>query len=208
MNAEEIQQIQDAACRIKPAAGIINRDTDGNNVARGSWETTYLHTGGQVFDLLPELMGKIRRAVYEIDQEHWGLLTDLAEDEVNVRCVEYHEYYDKGRLRHLKHHDTGSLITVDFMLSAATDFVGGDFQTLEADGSLLKHSFEQGDLTAFVSHKFHAVGPIDSGRRNVMIVEFWRGPQRQCAHRCLCQTGECKYTFHASYRDRMLLAHR
>ena len=36
----------------------------------------------------------------------------------------------------------------------------------------------------FVSHKYHCVGRVRSGRRNVMVLEFWYGPERQCSHRC------------------------
>ena len=46
---------------------------------------------------------------------------------------EFHEYFEKGRLQHTTHHDTGSLLTMDVMLSSTAEFEGGQFQTLEAD---------------------------------------------------------------------------
>ena len=49
---------------------------------------------------------------------------------------------------------------------------------------LKKHEFKQGDALVFVSHKPHCVGQVRSGRRNVMVLEFWYGPERQCPHRC------------------------
>mmetsp|Transcript_624 Transcript_624/g.1028 ORF Transcript_624/g.1028 Transcript_624/m.1028 type:complete len:175 (-) Transcript_624:473-997(-) len=70
------------------------------------------------------------------------------------------------------------------MLTEEGAFEGGDLQTEEADGTLKKHEFKQGDALVFVSHKYHCVGRVRSGRRNVMVLEFWYGPERQCPHRC------------------------
>ena len=54
-----------------------------------------------------------------------------------------------------KHHDYGSLLTMDVLLSDPSDFSGGAFCTLEPDGHMQTHSFEQGDLLIFQSHKYH-----------------------------------------------------
>jgi hypothetical protein len=50
-----------------------------------------------------------------------------------------------------EHFDGGSLITMDVMLAdpAGGDFKGGDFTTYEADGTMLRHPFEKGDLLIF-----------------------------------------------------------
>jgi hypothetical protein len=37
---------------------------------------------------------------------------------------------------------------------------------------------------AFFSHKFHCVDQVTKGTRRVLVVEFWRGPERSCPHRC------------------------
>lgn len=43
------------------------------------------------------------------------------------------------------------------MLSApGVDYEGGTFTTLESDGRLQEHAFEQGDLLIFQSHKYHS----------------------------------------------------
>ena len=58
----------------------------------------------------------------------------------------------------------------------------------------------------FVSHKYHCVGPVDRGTRCVLIVEFWAGPPKCCAHRCLCADAnfECPYDFRTYIRESMM----
>lgn len=73
------------------------------------------------------------------------------------------------------------------------DFEGGAFQTLEADGNLLVHEFEQGDATVFVSHKYHCVAPVTSGTRRVCVFELWQGDERRCGHRCKKHFGVCPF---------------
>ena len=46
------------------------------------------------------------------------------------------------------------------MLSGRSEYEGGTFQTLEADGELLPHEFDQGDALVFVSHKPHCVSRV------------------------------------------------
>jgi hypothetical protein len=33
--------------------------------------------------------------------------------------------------------------------------------------------------------QYHCVQPVISGRRRVLILELWAGPERRCPHRCL-----------------------
>ena len=89
----------------------------------------------------------------------------------------------------------GSLITIDIMLSKKGDFEGGDFCTLEADGTLKKNAFDQGDALIFISHKKHCVSQITRGRRQVLVLEFWEGQEKNCAHRCVERfNDQCKYS--------------
>ena len=79
-----------------------------------------------------------------------------------MRCVEYHTVQPGGGLPDPKHHDIGSLLTVDILLSPRAEFGGGTFSTLEADGELLPHRFggrgegqeRPGDALLFLSHKW------------------------------------------------------
>jgi hypothetical protein len=56
------------------------------------------------------------------------------------------------------------------MLSSTDEYEGGAFQTLEADGTIKAHQYEQGDALVFVSHKYHCVAPvIDLGLHHVLM---------------------------------------
>lgn len=172
---------------------------------------------------MPELAVRIAALARHVDAEvGWGLLEGIpfggaaaglsvagaegaaAGSSINIRVVEWHEYWHEATLCQREHFDRGSLITVGMMLSSTDDFEGGAFQTLEADGTMKTHTYEQGDALVFVSHKYHCVAPVTNGKRNVMIVELWRGPERHCAHRCTEPVlAQCPYSVHASYVDRM-----
>ena len=91
------------------------------------------------------------------------------------------------------HYDAGSLLTLDLMLSHTTEFTGGCFTTPQVDGSLRHHRLERGDAVLFVSHKYHHVTPVESGKRTVLVLEVWRGPARTCPHRCPNPEGACHF---------------
>jgi hypothetical protein len=119
------------------------------------------------------------------------MLMRKQERDIGVRCVEYHQVQLSGALPEHTHMDRGSLVTVDILLSEpGVDFEGGEFQTLESDGTLLPHQFggsdrpAPGDALLFVSHKYHCVQPVCKGLRRVLVIEFWPGPDRECEHRC------------------------
>ena len=76
-----------------------------------------------------------------------------------------------------KHVDQGSLVTIDILLSDPAEIEGGVLQTLEADGALLPHAWEQGDALVFLSHKYHCVSELTGGTRQVMVCEFWEGTE-------------------------------
>ena len=89
-----------------------------------------------------------------------------------IRVVEYHQMDKHGALPDPKHYDLNSLITMDIMLSDNESFEGGNFQTYEVDGTLKRHTFEQGDALILVSHKYHCVSSVTAGQRTVMVLEF------------------------------------
>jgi hypothetical protein len=152
-----------------------------------AWRVLYLQAEGAFERLLPELHAKLRRAVADVDAaQGWGLLARLPPDEWAVRCAEYHQMGPSRGLSDPGHYDTGSLITVDVMLSRpGVDHEGGELCTRKADGTDLEHrAFGQGDALVFISHKPHFVRPVVRGVRQVFVVEFWRGEARVCPHRC------------------------
>ena len=56
-------------------------------------------------------------------------------------------------------------------------------QTLEADGTLLDHPWEQGDALFFLSHKYHCVSELTRGTRSVMVSELWQGTENDTPSR-------------------------
>lgn len=172
----------------------------------GSWRTNYLHTNDMFCKQHPDIADKIVEAVKRVDQDNgWCLLSDCA---FNMRCVEHHIVKTSGSLPDPTHFDRGSLVTITIMLSDPNkDFEGGEFCTLEKD-RMVSHRFESvGNALVFISHKYHSVRPIIKGRREVLVIEFWKGQKRVCPHRCEQFNGPCKKyeqsgTPHASKRHK------
>ncbi len=134
---------------------------------------------------MPGLLARIAAAAWEADKaEGWGLLQGktLGTDG-GVRIIEYHTYEAGGKLVDPEHTDAGSLVTVDILLSDR--FEGGHLETPNAGGAApTRHAFELGDALLFPSEKYHGVSRVVGGTRHVLIVEFWDGPDRRCAHYC------------------------
>ena len=118
-------------------------------------------------------------------------MLDADRRQVALRCAEHHTVLRSGGLPIQQHYDHGSLITMDLMLSETSDFEGGTFRTLEPDGTLQARPFERGDLNVFLSHKYHCVDPVTSGRRQVFVCEWWEGLERRCRCRCTIPWGPC-----------------
>ena len=138
--------------------------------------------------------------VRRLDNEHWGLMDadDLhfgrGEGGVNARTIEFHEYSQRGRKVCGCHYDSGSLFTVDIMLSDTRSFEGGEMRstikTRGARGQATReeHSiqpFEQGDCLVFLSHKWHSVLPVVRGTRTVLVLELWEGEPCTENKRCM-----------------------
>ena len=206
---------------LRPALGRYLRDEAGGQAdteATSVWETCWMHTDGQFqrSEIGHTILQRVAEAAWAVDREAgWNLLSGREPERrlgngVEVRCIEIHEYQPGGGLAHSTHCDSGSLVTVDVLLKS--DFTGGQLSTLETDGSLRTWPMSLGDAAFFPSHKYHCVTPVRTGVRAVLIVEFWLGPRRECAHRCLDPTkgvteGRCGYRLRDNMRDRMLLAH-
>lgn len=160
----------------------------------GTWHTVFLNH--RLGELLPDLHERMMDAAKEADKNNWMLLDDERHD-INLRVAEYHRVSPGGGIPMKKHHDYGSLLTMDLMLSDGdgADFDGGNFQTLEPDGTLASHRFERGDLLIFQSHKYHCVSPVTAGRRSVLVCEVWEGLPRRCAKRCNEPWGACVCEF-------------
>ena len=53
-------------------------------------------------------------------------------------------------------------------------------------------------MALFLSHKYHNVLPIRSGKRHVLVMELWNGPEKTCPHRCET-VGKCTHTLNRSH---------
>mmetsp|Transcript_20590 Transcript_20590/g.48850 ORF Transcript_20590/g.48850 Transcript_20590/m.48850 type:complete len:265 (-) Transcript_20590:165-959(-) len=197
LSLEEIAQVEALMRRVQALRPVPR------------WDTVYLQCDHAFQHELPALYERIQNLVTRTDRANWGILSALEKrmgEGVNARCVEFHEYGAKARRICGPHIDTGSLFTVDLMLSATADFEGGDFTTdyvsSSSKSSLLAASgkkneakearrhnqiqeFEQGDAIVFVSHKNHSVSNLQSGTRCVLVLEFWEGSTCQGSHRCM-----------------------
>ena len=203
---DDIRKIFALKASHAAALGTTGR-TEGNYAAAyraGAWETCYLSTDGLFKSELPQLRTRLLELAYEVDAKHEWHVLSRATEPVVPRCVELHAVERGGSLPYPEHYDSGSLVTIDVMLSSPGDFEGGQFSTLEADGTMARHPFEKGDALVFVSHKFHCVAPVTAGTRHVLVTELWEGEERECAHRCEKHTGHCGHTARASFWRRAL----
>ena len=189
---------EEAIHRVDAVAALVAASAGEQDIHRrqgapaGSWSTVFINA--QLSTLLPTLHDALFAAARQADTQTWKLLDEERSD-LAFRCVEYHAVTPGGGIPMAKHHDWGSLLTLDVMLSdPGTDFEGGAFQTLE-DGAQQTHRFERGDLLIFHSHKYHSVQPVTAGRRRVLVSEIWEGLPRRCARRCDTPWGPCVCNF-------------
>ena len=166
-----------------------------------------VHINHHLAEMMPALHDRLLRAAREADRDHWRGAADADRPDVGVlddramvalRSAEYHDVRGKAESAlpmHL-HGDYGSLVTIDLMLSHSSEYEGGVLQTMEADGNLLDHTFEQGDALIFLSHKEHGVTPVTSGRHKIVVCELWEGLPRRCPQRC----DQPWYPCHCKYR--------
>lgn len=167
-------------------------------LARRGWQTTYVSAGGLFRARSPDLHARLRSLRHRIDLSPF-ISNDAAApaeatadgscsgsgallDGLEVRCIEVHEGGPGGSLNDPRHFDNGSVVTADVLLDDG--FEGGAFTTLDGDGAAERHAFARGDALVFPSYKYHSVAPVTAGRRATLVVEFWRGDENRCNHRC------------------------
>lgn len=149
LTASEVHEIHELYAELKPRLGSAGRTTSNQAAAyrQGKWETAYLSTDGLFAKCMPELRARLIEKAARVDADHWQLLP-RAVAPVVPRCVEYHTVEAGGSLPFLTHYDAGSLVTIDVMLSDSRDFEGGEFRTLECDGTMRRYPFEKGEYDA------------------------------------------------------------
>jgi len=172
--------------------------------AREGWHTTYISAAGLFAEREPALLARLHDLALRVDPSLFSsapatgepgcCASSLAQDmlaDLEVRCAEVHEGSAGGSLNDPRHFDSGSVVTVDVLLGDGSLFEGGGLMTLEADGSMLRHTFERGDALVFPSYKYHTVEPIEAGVRQALVLEFWNGDAKGCNHRCDVARGDC-----------------
>lgn len=147
---------------------------------------------GGLVSAAPRVLAKLLRAALSAkEQAGWGRgpqgegeaadgasagpLADIDIRQLSIRVVELWEYQPGGGLVDDLHFDAMSIVTVVCLVNDSNEFTGGVFRTFEADGSHLEHEMGQGDVVCFVSHKYHNVTPVLTGRRVSLVVELWEG---------------------------------
>jgi hypothetical protein len=134
--------------------------------------TAYLHCQERIQQELPAVLAKVIAAMRSTDS--WGLLAAPGVEGGQVRVCEYHDYTVGGAVSHPKHCDSGSLVTMSVLINDMSDFTGGAFTTLEADGTVTRYDdLQRGDGLVFVSEKWHSVQPVLSGCRRTLVTELW-----------------------------------
>jgi len=193
LSEEDIDAVRAAASKLRASQGVLS----DNIPAMEFRDPVFLQKDGFFSRELPGIYDKICTLVTNVDCDNWKMLDACGKElgvGVNARCVEFHEYGQHAHARKScgDHYDSGSLITVDIMLSCTSEFEGGRFQTsaMGGEGAARErktscHNFERGDAIVFASNKHHSVAPVTSGIRCVLVLEFWEGSACASAHRCM-----------------------
>mmetsp|Transcript_42230 Transcript_42230/g.105041 ORF Transcript_42230/g.105041 Transcript_42230/m.105041 type:complete len:298 (-) Transcript_42230:1955-2848(-) len=188
LSREDIDAVHRVGRALAAERPASTTDRSGWGQPCGTWLTTFLNTEGVFEARLPELYRRVRDAAIVVDRDHWKVAEHV--EHVNFRVVEYHTMRStlageptRGGLHTVRHCDQGSLVTIDILLTDPAEIDGGVLQTLEADGELLSHEWEQGDALVFLSHKYHCVSELTRGTRNVMVCELWQGTENHTPSR-------------------------
>ncbi len=183
----EIERLEEVAmlCAARSGLEVRSAGTD-------AWKVLFLQTNNIFKEELPALYDKIVTAVKDVDAMMFNVMSPSTA--CNLRVAEYHtQVAPSPGLPDPHHYDMDSMITIDIMLAEpGVDFEGGQFSTLESDGTSKEHFWGKGDAMVFVSHKYHSVSPVTKGVRKVLVLEFWSGRDRQCPHRCESLSSYCK----------------
>lgn len=131
----------------------------------------YLHRDGFLQGRMPVIVRKLLHAM----RTPLGEQGEPAGTELQVRCIELHQYSVGGGLLTPGHRDNGSALTMSVMLSRSNELEGGQFVTYE-EGMPVAHTLARGDALLFRSEKLHNVSSVLRGLRKSLVIELWRHP--------------------------------
>eukprot|EP00930_Biecheleria_cincta_P027711 TRINITY_DN19406_c0_g1_i1.p1 TRINITY_DN19406_c0_g1~~TRINITY_DN19406_c0_g1_i1.p1 ORF type:complete len:243 (+),score=37.58 TRINITY_DN19406_c0_g1_i1:365-1093(+) len=171
--------------------------TNPQNKSHSNKQCVFLHgestpEAGQLLRQHPRVIAKLVRAAVNAQiQGDWGTasgaplesdshalgqpLQGIEVQRLSIRVIELWEYQPGGGLVDDSHFDAGSIVTIVCQMCDSEDFTGGTFRTLEPDGTQKEYELECGDVICFVSHKYHNVTPVITGRRRSLVIELWEG---------------------------------
>lgn len=186
LGAEELEEV--LACHRTAAAAGDALELNAQNREHKHKRCTFLHGAavperGQLVRRAPQILAKLLRAMVDAhrrggwagEAERPGPLGDVDVRRLSIRVVELWEYDVQGGLVDDYHYDAGSIITIVCLVNDDSEFLGGVFRTFESDGKHLEHRLCRGDVVCFVSHKYHNITPVLSGRRKSLVIELWQG---------------------------------
>lgn len=190
----ELQQLEMLTSDVERSgiSDIVNqRRIFGDTVdADGGHEVTYLnqHAPRSVVDLLWGLgIGA------DVIMPTWGIKRRLkALGKPALRCLESISYYVKAHQTAAArrsdvlgdpnslgwHNDGATLFTVVVAMgTAGSEFIGGELEIRNLEGRVHRiEDLRRGDAVVWRGWDTHRVLPVTQGRRNVVVAEWWLGP--------------------------------
>ncbi|KAG8457606.1 hypothetical protein KFE25_002270 [Diacronema lutheri] len=183
-DVHHILELAERTATSDPTAVFDRSSWSGAHARDPHWRVTFLQANHVLQRKLPEIARKLTAAVRAVDAaQRWNATSGIKTAHLGIRCAEVHAQTRGGGLPDPEHRDHGSLVTVDVMLSDAGAFEGGHFSTFDAAGARVRHEFGRGTALVFLSLKRHGVTPVLSGRRQVLVLEFWQGAEVDVAGR-------------------------
>ena len=117
--------------------GLCNHAVASVAAEQDAVESHRAKRGGDMFgQRCPVVKEKLRAAAIAAERALYG---NGKRRKLTFRCVELHRSTRNGGLPEKEHYDRGSVVTVDVRLSPEGAFSGGEFRTVEADGTVKGH---------------------------------------------------------------------
>ena len=120
LSPAQICELHAAAATVRESKGAVDV-TRRQGAPTGSWHTVFLNE--RLLELQPSLHARLFDAARGADStRHGGRLLDDERHPLRLRVAEYHRVTPGGGIPMAKHHDYGSLYTLDLMLSDSSEY--------------------------------------------------------------------------------------
>mmetsp|Transcript_108217 Transcript_108217/g.316507 ORF Transcript_108217/g.316507 Transcript_108217/m.316507 type:complete len:514 (-) Transcript_108217:57-1598(-) len=193
---EELQRWEGLRAEAETSTnrGLVRqRRNFGESAYAGGHEVTYLHRHASeaALDGLWVLAQAALAALPAGSAVQQALQKNVGEGRPTLRCLEAISYFNEGDGDDARtpaaepsdpsvlawHHDGATLLTVAVALaSAGRDYQGGELELRGPGGRRqLVADMQRGDVVAWRGWDEHRVRPVSSGRREVIVAEWWLG---------------------------------